>query len=311
MRSVTRLPSSTLHALRDVVCVALAALVLGAGLAFWIVQTDPTWQQWLRTGLVSASGSAVTMGWDWARSLILPVLATWWAARARARSRTSWLPTATALVLVIIAALVAVLPWPGGTHLTGFWPGPVDPFVETTDGTPTLSPTLAWAYPVLTAATLTCAAALGRRSGKGQHPKAVEPLGPIPSSGWPLTVTVVAIPATIATTGAVVAMLTGSSMLLSDVPLSNLVVALAAAVLLSGTGTSGRVVGSLCAVPVVVGPVQSWLAGGNDLLLVQAAAGAVACLVVAAWRPCVTWAASTLRSAEPPPKTPTQTENLV
>lgn len=307
---MTRISSAALHALRDVVCVLATALVAGTCLAYWILRTDATWQHWIRSGLVTASGTAMTMGWDWVRAIALPVLAVWWAARARARLRTRRLAGTTAAALVLICTVVAVLPWPHG-RTTGFWPGPVDPFVVPTDGSWALASTPAWGYPVLTALALVGTAALGRRAGTGPQPRSTGTLGPLPSGGRLLTVTVVGVPAALALAGALTAVGTGSGWLVGDASLLDLVVALAAAALLSGTGPSGAVVTVLCAAPVAVRPVLSWLAGGTDVLLLQAVAGTVACLVVAAWRPCAVWAAGTVGSAGPPPKTRTEADQPV
>ncbi|MBN9325933.1 MAG: hypothetical protein BGO38_11985 [Cellulomonas sp. 73-145] len=296
---MSRIPRSVLHAVRDTAGLLLVTLVVGAALALWVVRTDPTWQHFVRDGLVSRWGSAGQLGWEHARAVAAPLLAVWLASRARVELRSAWTSAWLAVVLVILASVVAVVPLPGGAQLLGVWPGPADPLQLRPDGSWAVGVGPAWGFPVLTAGALMGAAVLGNRDGGRQDDGAAVRLLPLAAGGRMLAAAVVGIPATVATAGAVAALLVGSGWLTADRELATLAVALLAAALLSGTGPSGAVVTVLAALPVALVPLGSWFAGGSDVLLLQAAAGATACAAVAAWRPCVAWAAELVGTRDP------------
>lgn len=130
------------------------------------------------------------------------------------------------------------------------------------------------------------------------------------TAAWLAVVLVVLawIPATVAGAGAVAALRAASGWLTADGELATLTVALLAAALLSGTGPSGAVVTVLAALPVALVPLGSRFAGGGDL---QAAAGATACAAVAAWRPCVAWAAELVGARDPRTTLPDAVDPLV
>lgn len=296
---MSRIPRSVLHAVRDTAGLLLATLVVGAALALWVVRTDPTWQHVVRDGLVSVWGSAAQLGWEWARAMAAPLLVVWLASRARVGLRSAWTAAWLAVVLVLLASVVAVVPLPGAARPLGVWPGPADPLQLRPDGTWAAGVAPAWGFPLLTAGGLLVAAVLGNRDGGGQDDGATVRLLPLAAGGRMLGAAVVGIPATVATAGAVAALLVGSGWLTADRELATLAAALLAAALLSGTGPSGAVVTVLAALPVALVPLGSWFAGGGDVLLLQAAAGATACAAVAAWRPCVAWAAELVGAPDP------------
>lgn len=308
---MSRIPRSLLHAVRDTAGLLLVTLVVGAALALWVVGTDPAWQRFVREGLVSTWGSAAQLGWEHARTVAAPLLAVWLASRARVGLRSAWTAAWLAVVLVLLASVLAVVPLPHGARLLGLWPGPADPLQLRPDGTWAAGATPAWGFPLLTSGVLLVAAVLGHRDGGRQDDGAAVRLLPLAAGGRMLGAAVVGIPATVATVGAVAALLVGSGWLTADGELATLAVALLAAVLLSGTGPSGALVTVLAALPVALVPLGSWFAGGRDVLLLQAAAGATACAAVAAWRPCVAWAAELVGARDPRTTLPDAVDPLV
>ncbi|WP_263732366.1 hypothetical protein [Cellulomonas sp. SG140] len=296
---MSRIPRSVVHAVRDTTGLLLVTLVVGAALGLWVVRTDPTWQHVVRDGRVSAWGSAAQLGWEHVRTVAAALLVVWFASRARAGLRSAWTAAWLAVALVLLASVVAVVPLPDGARLLGVWPGPADPLRLRPDGSWAAGVTPAWGFPVLTAGVLLVAAVLGNRDGGRQDDGAAVRLLPLAAGGRLLGAGVVGVPATVAAAGAGAALLAGSGWLTADGELATLTVALLAAALLSGTGPSGAVVTVLAALPVALVPLGSWSAGGADVLLVQAAAGTTACAAVAAWRPCVAWAAELVGARDP------------
>lgn len=311
---VASLPASLLHAVRDLLAILVLGLVGALLLAAWCLHVDAA--GWTAFGVHIEPGLAdvARLALGWLRIVAPFAPALWCAGRGRARTGVRWLPAWVASGAVAVGTALAVAPWPNGTWLVDTWPGPDMPLVPNGDGDWRLGLTPAWGYPVLSAVVLAGAALLGahdRRDGRSDEESgdraSVRTPGPTQLS--PLGAALVGGPAAAATAGAVTAILVLSARFSATSsiewtaaagPLWWLALALVAAGLASGTGPLGVAGAGAAVLPAVVMPVHSWLAGGQDLLLAQAAGSLVAGAVLVAWRPGMVWAVGALGPSEPP-----------
>lgn len=311
---VASLRASLVPAVRDLLAILVVGLVGGSLLAAWCIHVDAAVWTALGVHIQPGLADAVRLAIGWLRMVAPFALALWCAGRGRAGAGARWLPAWAALGAVAVGTALAVAPWPHGLRLVDTWPGPDMPLVPNGDGYWRLGLTPAWGYPVLSALFLAGAAVLGARDGRkgrlddesGDHASV---RAPAPVRMSPLGAALVAVPAAAATAGAVTVVLTLSARFSATSsiewtaaagPLWWLTLSLAAAGLASGTGPLGVAGAGAAALPAVVMPVMSWLAGGDDLLLAQAAASLLAGAVLVAWRPGMVWAVGALGPSEPP-----------
>lgn len=310
---VAPLPASLVHAVRDLLVILLLGLVGSSLLGAWCIHVDASGWTALGVHIQPGPADAVRLTVGWLRMVAPFALALWCAGRGRAGAGTRWLPAWVALGAVAVGTALAVTPWPNGTRLVDTWPGPDMPLVPNGDGYWRLGLTPAWGYPVLSGLFLAGAALLGARDGrngrvdeKSGHPASVR--APARTRMSPLGAALVGVPAAAATAGAVAVVLILSTRFSATSSIEWtaaagslwwLALALLAAGLASGSGPLGVAGAGAAALAVVVMPVQAWLAGGDDLLLAQAAASLLACAVVVAWRPGMVWAFGALGPSEP------------
>ena len=309
------LPRSLLTAVRDLAALAVATFVLGGALDAAVMQFDR--QESLRHArLVPHSpvdvpfpwGGVLHEDWHWTLAILVWAAACWCAARARSGRSTRWLPAVVAAVLVAARSAAALLPAVSVVWFFDLWPGPVMPYRWDADGDIWISAAHpAWGFPALVVALLVTASVLGARAGRLPDDAASHRVTAVPRSGLPVAAVVVGLPAVGATVATVLVYLalahdptafggngTGDP---AGELVPHLVTVVAAAALLSGTGTLGAIVTALAALTVVEPPVSRWIAGGGDPLVGLAAAIALVCLVVALWRPCAAWGAEILGPA--------------
>lgn len=309
-----RPPTSALLATRDLAALAAAAFGLSLVVAALAERHNLAVLAGYDDETVSFTwGPPLGMARVWTGQVLGYAAVVWCATRARAGERTAWLPCAVATsgalaVSAVTLVLVPTRPW------DVFWPWFDAPFRWHPDGSLALDPTHpTWAFPPLVVALLVTAAWLGSRAGRrADDPLARRVVAP-ERGGAALAAVVVGLPALGGTAGALVAHVSagypppvaGDSAWTAAEAALPLVLAVAAAALLSGTGRLGVLATLLAAAPAVVAPLSAWFgARAGGAALAEAAACGLVVLVVAVWRPCAVWACEVLAGVRAPAHRP-------